>query len=196
MSLKTKAMPLSFTLLILFFGCATTQPKIAVDSTSALPAGEVTFKGNPLTLIGEPISVGQPLPSVELTDAETTGDVDLSQEKGSVLLLSIVPSLDTPLCEEQTHYLGEQGKWLPALVKLPAYKAGLPGKEMDSIWIVPLHPAYKAGLAGHAPVKRQPSWLSSGPKLTHWSRLRQDNLKRIGPLPLKDECRLRDLASG
>jgi len=38
-------------------------------------------------------------------------------------------------------------------VKLPAYKAGLPGKEMDSIWIVPLHPAYKAGgLAGHAPV--------------------------------------------
>jgi len=147
-------MPLSFTLLILFFGCATTQPKIAVDSTSALPAGEVTFKGNPLTLIGEPISVGQPLPSVELTDAETTGDVDLSQEKGSVLLLSIVPSLDTPLCEEQTHYLGEQGKWLPALVKLPAYKAGLPGKEMDSIWIVPLHPAYKAGLAGHAPVRR------------------------------------------
>jgi hypothetical protein len=38
-------------------------------------------------------------------------------------------------------------------VKLPAHRAGLPGKEM-SFLIVPLDPAYKAGLAGHLPVKR------------------------------------------
>jgi len=113
---RTKGIMLSLSLLILLFGCATTQPRIAADSSSALPAGQVTFKGNPLTLIGESISVGQPLPSVKLTDTETMADVDLSEEKGSVLLLSIVPSLDTPVCEEQTHYLGEQGKRLPASV--------------------------------------------------------------------------------
>jgi hypothetical protein len=33
-------------------------------------------------------------------------------------------------------------------VKLPAHRAGLPGREM-SFLIVPLDPAYKAGLAGH-----------------------------------------------
>jgi len=37
-------------------------------------------------------------------------------------------------------------------VKLPAHRAGLPGKEI-SFFIVPLEPAYKAGLAGHLPVK-------------------------------------------
>jgi hypothetical protein len=36
-------------------------------------------------------------------------------------------------------------------VKLPAHRAGLPGKVI-SFYIVPLDPAYKAGLAGHVPV--------------------------------------------
>jgi len=40
--------------------------------------------------------------------------VDPAQMKGHVLLLSIVPSLDTKVCEVQTHYLGEQGAKLPA----------------------------------------------------------------------------------
>ncbi len=44
-------------------------------------------------------------------------DVDLSQQKGSVLFLSIVPSLDTPVCEGQTHYLGEEGKRMPPAIK-------------------------------------------------------------------------------
>jgi thiol peroxidase len=44
-------------------------------------------------------------------------EVDLSKEKGSILFLSIVPSLDTPVCEEQTHYLGEKGDMLPGSVK-------------------------------------------------------------------------------
>jgi thioredoxin-dependent peroxiredoxin len=43
--------------------------------------------------------------------------VDLSQEKGTVLLLSIVPSLDTKVCEAQTHYLGEKGNKLPPAVQ-------------------------------------------------------------------------------
>jgi len=47
----------------------------------------------------------------------TMKDVDLSKEKGSVLVLSVVPSLDTPVCEEQTHYLGEKGSGVPGSVK-------------------------------------------------------------------------------
>jgi hypothetical protein len=40
-------------------------------------------------------------------------------------------------------------------MKLPAHRAGLPGKVI-SFYIVPLDPAYKAGLAGHVPVKGKP----------------------------------------
>jgi thiol peroxidase len=64
-------------------------------------------------LLGSPLSVGKPLPPVPLVEAMTMKEVDLSKEKGSVLFLSIVPSIDTRVCEAQTHYLGEEGDKLP-----------------------------------------------------------------------------------
>ena len=104
-------------LIILLFGCALTRPKIPVEKGSVEPGtavarGEASFK-----LLGSAISLGKPLPSVNLVDAMTMKEVDLSQDKGSVLLLSIVPSLDTPVCEEQTHILGEEGQKLPQEVR-------------------------------------------------------------------------------
>ncbi len=109
------------TLLILlmfsFYGCATGQPKIPMDWASSQPGTQVSVRGNSVKLLGSPISVGKPLPSVEVVDAMSMKGVDLSKERGSVLLLSIVPSLDTPVCEEQTHYLGEKGDRLPKSVK-------------------------------------------------------------------------------
>jgi thiol peroxidase len=106
---------LSF-LMVAIFGCASTQPKIPVDMASAIPGEQVNFRGKPIKLLGSPVTVGKPLPSVELVDAITMS-VDLSKERGPVLLLSIVPSLDTPVCEEQTHYLGEKGSVLPKDVR-------------------------------------------------------------------------------
>ena len=108
---------LGLLVMILIFGCATPQPKIPMDWASSQPGTQVSFRGNPLKLLGSPISVGKPLPSVEVVDAMSMKDVDLSKERGSILLLSIVPSLDTPVCEEQTHYLGEKGDRLPGSVK-------------------------------------------------------------------------------
>lgn len=103
--------------ILLLSGCATKQPKIPVDMASVQPGTQVAFKGKPLHLLGSPIAVGKPLPSVELVDAMSMNDVNLSRERGSVLLLSIVPSLDTPVCEAQTHYLGEAGNELPKSIK-------------------------------------------------------------------------------
>src|SRR4030042_1797280 len=104
-------------IILLTFGCATPQPKIPMDWASSQPGTQVSYRGNPVKLLGSPISVGKPLPSVEVVDAMSMKDVDLSKERGSVLILSIVPSLDTPVCEEQTHYLGEKGDRLPKTVK-------------------------------------------------------------------------------
>jgi len=107
---------LSFVIL-LTFGCATPQPKIPMDWASSQPGTQVSYRGNPVKLLGPPISVGKPLSSVEVVDAMTMKGVDLSKERGFILLLSIVPSLDTPVCDEQTHYLGEKGDGLPGSVR-------------------------------------------------------------------------------
>lgn len=112
-----KILFLLFSLIFLAFSCATTQPKIPMDMASAIPGEQVNFRGKPIKLLGSPVTVGKPLPSVELVDAMSMSNVDLSKERGAVLLLSIVPSLDTPVCEEQTHYLGEKGSVLPKDVR-------------------------------------------------------------------------------
>ena len=107
-----------------------------MDQASSKPGAQVTFKGNSLNLLGSPLSVGKPLPSVELVDAMMMKEMNLSKERGSVLFLSIVPSLDTPVCEEQTHYLGEKGDRLPGSVRrivisrdTPLLRNGLPKKQ-------------------------------------------------------------------
>jgi thioredoxin-dependent peroxiredoxin len=107
--------------LFIFFlvlGCASVKPKIPVDQGSAEPGGTVARGEMRLKLLGTPLAVGDPLPSVKLVDAATLKDVDLSQERGKVLFLSIVPSVDTRVCEEQTHSLGEEGKKLPGDIRL------------------------------------------------------------------------------
>jgi thiol peroxidase len=102
---------------LLVLGCAASRPHIAVEKGSASPGGSITKGGQSVKLLGKPVAVGDSLPSVALVDAMTMKPVDLSTLKGAVLFLSVVPSIDTVLCEEQTHYLGEQGDKLPPQVK-------------------------------------------------------------------------------
>lgn len=101
----------------LLLGCAGTQPNIPVDEFSVEPGTSVALKGQSFKLLGTPIAVGKTLPSVELRDANTMAKVDLSTMRGSILFLSIVPSLDTPVCDAQTHYLGEEGDKLSPEIK-------------------------------------------------------------------------------
>jgi thioredoxin-dependent peroxiredoxin len=104
-------------LILLILGCASARPKIPMEKGSVEPGASVSRGEARFRLLGSPISIGKPLPSVNVVDAVTNKDVDLSRERGSVLFLSIVPSLDTPVCEEQTHYLGEEGQKLPPGVR-------------------------------------------------------------------------------
>jgi thiol peroxidase len=102
-------------LFLILSGCAMTgSVKIPVDSGSAVPGTSVMIKGEPQQLAGTPLDVGSHLPAALLTDAYSMKRIDLSQRRGAVLLVSLVPSIDTKVCETQTHYLGEQGARLPA----------------------------------------------------------------------------------
>lgn len=102
---------------LLMLGCSGKQPNIPVEESTVEPGSSVARKGTSFKLLGTPIAVGQTLPSVKLRDADTMAKVDLSTMKGSVLFLSIVPSLDTPVCDAQTHYLGEEGDKLSPEIK-------------------------------------------------------------------------------
>jgi thiol peroxidase len=99
----------------LLSGCAgALNSAIPVDSTSSEPGGMITLKGKTVLLTGTPLQVGDPLPSSTLIDAFTMEKVDISRMLGKVLVVSLVPSLDTKVCEAQTHYLGEKGVSLHA----------------------------------------------------------------------------------
>ena len=72
--------------------------------------GAVTFKGNPLTLAGEAVKAGQPAPDFTLHafEAGQMKTIKLADLKGKPTILSVVPSLDTPVCQTQTKKFNEQ----------------------------------------------------------------------------------------
>jgi len=64
-------------------------------------AAAVTMHGNPLTLLGKEIAMGSPAPDATLLNNELK-PVKLSDHRGKVVVISSVPSLDTPVCDMQT----------------------------------------------------------------------------------------------
>jgi len=118
--MKTRSFVVGSILILctLIAGCASQgKNAMTMDPGSVPPGTRVMRGGSPIDLIGTPIAVGDPLPGTALVEAGTLDTVDLSQIRGRVLFLSIVPSIDTKVCEAQTHYLGEQGDRLPAGVE-------------------------------------------------------------------------------
>jgi thiol peroxidase len=69
--------------------------------------GLVTFMGNPLTLIGNEVKVGDTAPDFVVLD-NNLSSVKLSSFQGKVCILSSVPSLDTPVCDMETRRFNEQ----------------------------------------------------------------------------------------
>jgi len=70
-------------------------------------AGAITFKGNPLTLLGNELKVGDTAPDCELLGNDLS-PVKLSSYRGKVCILSAVPSLDTPVCDMETRRFNQE----------------------------------------------------------------------------------------
>lgn len=69
--------------------------------------GSVTFKGNPLTLLGKELKVGDWAPDCELLGNDLS-PVRLSSYRGKVCIFSSVPSLDTPVCDMETRRFNQE----------------------------------------------------------------------------------------
>ena len=71
-------------------------------------SGAVTFKGNPMTLAGQAVEVGQAAPDFKLHYfKDGMQELTLADVKGKPTVLSVVPSLDTPVCATQTKKFNE-----------------------------------------------------------------------------------------
>jgi thioredoxin-dependent peroxiredoxin len=90
-----------------------------VATTSATPGDghTVTFKGSPLDLEGKGIKVGDVLPDVQVAKNDLSL-MNIADTKGTVRIISVVPSLDTKVCEQQTHYLSEKNQGLDKNVQM------------------------------------------------------------------------------
>jgi len=80
--------------------------------------GQITIEGNPLTLIGNEVKLGEPAPDFEALD-NNLSPVKLSSFKGKVCIICSVPSLDTPVCDIETRRFNkEAGQLGPDVVVL------------------------------------------------------------------------------
>ena len=115
-------------------GCASTDGKkefaynnlqVSKTSVTAGAGNTVTFKGSPLKLEGSAVKAGDTLHNATLVDTDLK-PVNIIDGKGRIRIISVVPSLDTPVCEQQTHYLSEKNMDLDRDVQLVTVSVDTP----------------------------------------------------------------------
>ena len=74
---------------------------------SEVREGAVTLKGNPVNLAGAALAAGGAAPDFSLQD-NGLGEVTLASGAGKTRIIATIPSLDTPVCHEETKKFNEQ----------------------------------------------------------------------------------------
>ena len=88
-------------------------------------ANAVTMKGDPVTLVGNDVKIGESAPDCTLT-ANDLSDFQLSSLKGKKVILSVVPSLDTAVCDLQTKRFNQEAANLGSEVAIVTISMDLP----------------------------------------------------------------------
>jgi thioredoxin-dependent peroxiredoxin len=127
---------------------------VSKDSAATGAGNTVAFRGSPLKLEGKPIKVGDTLRDAKLA-ADDLKLVSLTEGKGKVRIVSIVPSLDTKVCEQQTHYLSEKNRGIDRDVQLITVSVDTPFAqkrfaEEANIRNVTFLSDYRGGIFGRA----------------------------------------------
>ena len=88
-------------------------------------AGIITMKGNPLTLAGKELKVGDIAPDFEVLDNDLA-PVKFSSFRGKICVISSVPSLDTPVCDMETRRFNEEAVKLGENIQILTISMDLP----------------------------------------------------------------------
>jgi len=70
-------------------------------------SGATTLRGNPMTLIGPELKAGDAAPEFDVVN-DSLQRVTLETTGNKVRVFSVVPSLDTPVCDAQTKRFNEE----------------------------------------------------------------------------------------
>jgi thiol peroxidase len=97
-----------------FFATMTVLSQGASRNMSVERPGAVTFKGNPLTLIGPELKPGDVAPDFSAIGADLN-PVNLADTAAGVRIFSVVPSLDTPVCDTQSRRFNKEAAQLPGV---------------------------------------------------------------------------------
>lgn len=87
--------------------------------------GAVLFKGNPVTLLGPEIKVGDAAPDFQVVD-NGLQPVTLATDAGKVRLIAVIPSIDTPVCDTMTRRFNQDAAALPDSVAVYTVSVDLP----------------------------------------------------------------------
>jgi thiol peroxidase len=87
-------------------------------------AGATTLRGNPLTVLGPALKPGEKAPDFKAVD-DSLKDINLAGTGDGIRIFSVVPSLDTPVCDAQTKRFNEEAGKLPD-VKIYTFSMDLP----------------------------------------------------------------------
>ncbi|MCY4386711.1 MAG: thiol peroxidase [Desulfurellaceae bacterium] len=85
----------------------------------------VTLRGNPLSLGGSEVAVGQAAPDFTAVNNDLQ-EVTLSEAQGKVIILSAVPSVDTPVCDTETRRFNEEAAKLGEGIEIWTLSMDLP----------------------------------------------------------------------
>jgi thiol peroxidase len=99
-----------------------------IQEETLMAGRTVKMRGTPLPVQGPELRVGERAPDFKLHQRGPDGlrDVSLRDFSGKTLVLSVVPSLDTPVCEAQTKRFNEEAARLPGSVAVLTVSMDLP----------------------------------------------------------------------
>ena len=75
-------------------------------------SGDVTLKGNPVSLAGSALKPGAAAPDFKLQNTALE-EISLASSSGKTRIIATIPSLDTPVCHAETKKFNDQAKELP-----------------------------------------------------------------------------------
>lgn len=84
----------------------------------------ITFKGNPVSVVGDAVKVGQPAPEFT-TQKNDLSEYTAGSSAGKTRVILSVPSLDTPVCDMETRRFNDEAAKLPN-VEIVAISMDLP----------------------------------------------------------------------